>query len=252
MITLKIDGKIVQVPGGAMVLEAARKLNIDIPSICHHEAVEPWGGCRLCLVEITHKNWGGWSGLVTACLYPVEEGLVVSTASKKVIDTRKTIIDLLLARCPNSPRIQELAREYGIEKTSFRPDKDRDNCILCGLCFRLCSRMGMAAISTAGRGAAKEVSTPLEEAPEDCIGCGVCHSNCPTFNIPMQDKNGIRAIWDRKFELIRCESCGKAYITREHAAYLCERENLPPEYFDACDQCKRVESAGRFGEIVKW
>ena len=252
MVTLKIDGKIIQAREGTMVLEAARQMNINIPAICHHEAVEPWGGCRLCLVEITHDDWGGWSGLVTSCLYPVEEGLIVTTASPKVIETRKTIIDLLLARYPGSPRIQELAREYGIEKTSYVPDVGRDNCILCGLCVRLCAGMGMAAISTAGRGAAKEISTPLQEAPEDCIGCGVCHKNCPTMNIPMQDKNGVRTIWNRKFELIRCSACGKTHITREHAEYLCEHQDLPPEYFETCDQCKRLENADRFAAIVKW
>ena len=132
MVNITINGKMVQAHEGEMLLETIRRENIDIPALCHHEAVEPYGACRLCMVEITKQEWDGWKNHVTSCLYPVEEGLIVQTHSEKVLDIRRTVLDLQLARCPNSPEIRKLAAEYGVTHTSYEEIPDGDNCILCG------------------------------------------------------------------------------------------------------------------------
>ena len=113
------------------------------------------GGCRVCMVEVTKADWNGWSDMVTSCLYPVVEGLIVQTHSTQVIELRKTIIDLMLARNPHTPLIQQLAADYGINSTSFQPVPEPNDCILCGICTRICDTMGFDAISAVNRGHGK-------------------------------------------------------------------------------------------------
>jgi len=252
MPTLKINGKNVSAREGETILEAARRHGIGIPTLCHHEAVEPWGGCRLCVVEITKKEWKGWSRLVTACLYPVESGLEVETDSESVMESRRTTLDLLLARCPETPRIREMAAEYGIEETSFQKREDPDNCILCGLCVRICAELGHHAISLAHRGPLKAVTTPFGEPSDRCVGCGACAKNCPTLAIPLSDLRNERRIWDRTFKLVPCAECGKATLTEEQVKHLCETKGFAPEYFEKCDACRRKEAAATLSTIVKW
>ena len=119
MVTLTINGKRVQAHEGEMLLKTIQRENIDIPALCHHDAVEPYGACRLCMVEITKEEWDGWKNHVTSCLYPVEEGLIVNTHTPKVNELRKTLLDLFLASNPNTPKIRALAAEYGVTETSY-------------------------------------------------------------------------------------------------------------------------------------
>ena len=252
MVKLTIDGKVVQAREGEMVLAVCRREGFDIPALCHHEAVEPFGACRLCMVEITKKEWDGWKGYVTACLYPVEEGLIVQTHSEKVIDIRRTVLDLQLARCPNSPEIRKLAAEYGVNQTSYEEVPDGDNCILCGLCTRICDALGFKAISTVDRGHGKRVAPPLDQPPPDCVGCLSCAQNCPTHFIEWSQGNKYRVIWGKKFEVIQCAQCGKLTITREFANALAERRNIPISYFDLCDDCHRKELSLTMGRIANW
>jgi len=252
MVKLTINGTVVHAKEGEMLLTVIRRMGIDIPAICHHKAVEPFGACRLCTVEITKKQWDGWKNYVTSCLYPVEEGLIVQTHSPQVIEIRKTLIDLQLARCPESPEIQKLALEYGISQTSYEPLPDSDNCILCGLCTRVCAQMGFHAISTVGRGHDKEVAPPLKEAPPDCVGCLSCAKVCPTNVIKFEDVGKTRKIWDREFELMTCSRCGKPTITVDFAKALSEKRNIPEEYFQVCDECHRKELSLSMGKIVNW
>jgi len=108
MVKLTIDGIQFEAAAGAMVLDVARAHNIYIPTLCNHESVLPYGACRLCIVEITTKS--GRKRLVTSCLYPVEEGLTVLTNSEKVAAHRKMLMQLLMARCPESEIVKELGR----------------------------------------------------------------------------------------------------------------------------------------------
>lgn len=178
-VTLKIDDKEVKAKEGATILEVAKSMGINIPTLCYHKALSAFGSCRICSVEIIDKR--GRSRIVTSCNYHVEEGLVVNTKSEKTIKVRKLLLELILARTPKVPMIQELAREYGIEKPSFWVPDEEEDCILCGLCTRVCSELvGVNAINFAKRGVEREVTTPYHAFSDDCIGCGACATICPT------------------------------------------------------------------------
>ncbi len=240
-----VDGRRLKCEEGETILEVCNRNNIEIPALCYHESLEPWGACRLCTVEISHPKWPGWKDYVTSCMYPIRDGLVVGTNTPRVRRIRATLLDLLLARCPNSDVIQKLAEEYGVEETSYEPRVDGDNCILCGLCVRVCEEViGASAIGTANRGIFKEISKPLKEPPEACIGCGACAYVCPTNVIPIVETPTHRIIWDRSFEMLQCKECGKAHITKAQRDWLIEKNDLPEDYYDLCDECKRKAVAG--------
>ena len=178
-VTLKIDDKEVKAKEGATILDVARKVGIDIPTLCYKSALSPFGACRLCSVEIIDKR--GRKRIVTSCNYPVEEGLVVYTKSEKVLKTRKLLLELLLARCPKVKKIQDLAQEYGIQKPRFWIEDAEEDCVLCGLCARVCEELiGVYAINFANRGVKREVTAPYHRLSDDCIGCGACAIVCPT------------------------------------------------------------------------
>ncbi|MGZ4851133.1 MAG: Coenzyme F420 hydrogenase/dehydrogenase, beta subunit C-terminal domain [Candidatus Bathyarchaeia archaeon] len=178
-IKLKIDNQEVSAQAGATILDVAKSIGKNIPTLCYHKALSPIGSCRLCSVEIVDKR--GRSRIVTSCNYPVEEGLVVYTKSEKTVKVRKMLLELLLARTPKVQKIKELALEYGIEKPLFWVADENEDCILCGLCTRVCDELvGVRAIDFAKRGVEREVTTPYHEFSDDCIGCGVCATICPT------------------------------------------------------------------------
>lgn len=178
-ITFKIDGQEVKANEGSTILDVAKRIGINIPTLCYHKALSTFGSCRVCSVEIIDKR--GRSRIVTSCNYPVEEGLVVYTKSEKTIKVRKLLLELLLARAPKVQKIKQLALEYGIEKPSFWVADEDEDCILCGLCTRVCDELvGVNAIDFAKRGVEREVTTPYHEFSNDCIGCGACAIICPT------------------------------------------------------------------------
>ena len=122
-----------------MLLEAIRGAGISIPTLCAHEAVSRSGACRMCVVEIKKGNR---TRIVTSCLYGVEEGLVVNTKSDRVLSVRRLVMELLLARCPESEVIQKMAKELGVEpQTRFVADTDKGKCILCRSCVRVCEEI---------------------------------------------------------------------------------------------------------------
>jgi heterodisulfide reductase subunit A2 len=180
MITFKLNGKTVQGEEGQYILQVAEKYGVDIPTLCHHKALEPAGMCRLCTVELFD---GRRSRYVTACNYPIWEGMQVQTASEGVHQGRKLIVELLLSRCPEVPLLQEMAKQYDIEEPRF--PKENDTCILCGLCVRTCEKMGASAIALTGRGVDMKVDTPFHVQTEVCIACGACASVCPTGHITL-------------------------------------------------------------------
>jgi len=187
-VRLKIDSKEVKAIEGTSILEVAKKLGIKIPTLCYNSALEPFGSCRVCSVEITDRR--GRKKIVTSCNYPVTEGLEVSTNSEKVMKTRKLLLELLLARCPKVKMIQDLAREYGVEKPRFWIEDAEEDCILCGLCARVCQeRIGVYAINFAKRGVEREVTAPYHSYSDDCIGCGACALVCPTNSKRVQINN---------------------------------------------------------------
>ena len=176
VLRMEIDGREVQADEGMTVLEAAQRAGIAIPTLCHHEKLEPFGGCRLCLVEAEVR---GWTRLVVACVYPVAEGLIVRTRSEKIDRIRKTLLELLLAHAPHSPQLQELAAVYGAEADRF--DKEPSFCIHCGLCVRYCAEIKQKhAVGFVDRGIRKEISFIPEIAAKECDACKECFPLCPT------------------------------------------------------------------------
>ena len=175
-ILLEIDGKKVEATQGMTLLEAAQGAWIYIPTLCHHEKLEPFGGCRLYIVEVDDR---GWTKLVVSCVFPVEENLVVRTRSEKVDRIRKTILELLLAHAPDAMQLQELAQEYGADKDRF--EKEASFCIHCGLCVRYCAEVKKKhAIGFVDRGIRKEISFIPEIASKECNDCKECFPLCPT------------------------------------------------------------------------
>lgn len=251
-VMITINGKPVRATAGEYLLGVLRREKIDVPALCHHESVEPYGGCRLCTVEITKAEWKGWKDYVVSCLYPVAAGLIVQTHAPEVIELRKTLLDLYLARHPQTKLIQDMAAEYGVTQTSYQTVPEPNDCILCGLCVRICDRMGFAAISAVNRGHGREIAPPLHEAPPDCVGCLACALNCPTNYIKYEDAGFKRTIWKKTFELLRDGKTGAPTITREFAEYLIKHRNIEADYFKRNDESHRKETALNLGKIVQW
>ena len=175
-ILLQIDGKEDRAKEGMTVLEAARSAGISIPTLCHHEKLEPFGGCRLCIVEVEVR---GWTNLVVSCVYPAAKNLVVRTRSEKVDRIRKMILELLLAHAPDAFELQVLAKEYGADKNRF--EKEASFCIHCGLCVRYCAEVKKKnAVGFVDRGIRKEISFIPEIASKECWNCKECFPLCPT------------------------------------------------------------------------
>ncbi|HEB10293.1 MAG TPA: 4Fe-4S dicluster domain-containing protein [Spirochaetales bacterium] len=183
MIDLTINDRQIQVKEGTTILEATGELGIKIPTLCYHKDLTPYGACRLCLVEVSRGNR---SRIQASCLYPIQEDLIVHTDTERVIKTRKIMIELLLARCPDSEEIKELAEELGVKESRF-PKKNED-CILCGLCERMCrERMGASVIGFTQRGNKRKIIPPFDKTSAICLGCGACEFICPTGS--MKAKN---------------------------------------------------------------
>ncbi|RLB85379.1 MAG: (2Fe-2S)-binding protein [Deltaproteobacteria bacterium] len=175
-VVLNIDGKEVKAAEGMTILQAAQSAGIDIPTLCHHEKLEPYGACRICTVEV---EMDGWTSLVASCLYPVKDGLVVRTRSEKVDRIRKVILELLLAHAPDSPALVALAEIYGADKDRF--EKEASFCIHCGLCVRYCAEVKKKnAVGFVDRGMRREISFVPEIAAEECWKCKECFPLCPT------------------------------------------------------------------------
>jgi len=175
-ILLQIDGKEVKATEGMTVLAAAQSAGIFIPTLCHHEKLEPFGGCRICIVEVEVRDW---TKLVVSCVYLAEENLVVTTRSEKVDRIRKMIIELLMAHAPDAFELQDLAQEYGADRDRF--EKEASFCIHCGLCVRYCAEVKKKyAVGFVDRGTRKEISFIPEIATKECWDCKECFPLCPT------------------------------------------------------------------------
>ncbi len=175
-ILLQIDGKAVKATEGMTVLQAAQEAGVLIPTLCHHNKLEPYGVCRMCTVEVEVR---GRKNYVVSCLYPVARDLVVRTRSEKVDKVRRVILEELLAHAPNSPDLVRLAQEYGADRDRF--EKESSFCILCGLCVRYCAEIKQKnAVGFVERGPRREIKFIPEIASKECWDCQECFALCPT------------------------------------------------------------------------
>lgn len=182
VITISLNGLDVAAGEGTTLLEAARFYGVEIPTLCYNEGLSPYGACRLCLVEIGHPDR---SRLVSSCTYPVQEGLQVRTHSSKVMKTRKLLIELYLATCPSSKVIQDLASSHAVTQVRFK--QKHDDCILCGLCVRMCEeQMQAKAIGFVGRGVERRIGSAFNKKSEECRLCGGCMYICPACQVRCQ------------------------------------------------------------------
>ncbi len=192
-VALIINDKEVKAKEGTTILEAAQSVGIDIPTLCHHEKLAPYGACRLCTVEIVK---GQRSRLVTSCVYTVEDGLIVKTESEPVIKIRKMLLELMWARAPGVQPLRdygmrygisgvEAIRDYGVTTAETKFEIEPTFCILCGLCVRYCAEVkAKNAIGFIGRGTEREVVFFPEIAHEECPNCKECYTICPTGALP--------------------------------------------------------------------
>jgi NADH dehydrogenase/NADH:ubiquinone oxidoreductase subunit G len=216
-IPIIIDSRMVQVDQGTSILNAARKAGSVIPTLCYHESLKPYGGCRLCVVEVIKNKQ---SRLVTSCNVPAEAGIEVRTDTERVRQIRRMLVELLLARCSEVPMVQNLARHMGIEISKLNKRETKE-CILCGLCVRFCEEVvSVSAIGLSNRGTDREVSTPFKGASDTCIGCGSCTYICPTGCIEMLSDEKTPGMRTMNMGNLSLEPCPNDYRCED-----CEIEN---------------------------
>ena len=200
MSMISIDGKEIQFEEQITILEAARKMDIWIPTLCFNEHLTAFGGCRICLVEVATAQTPKRARLLPACSSRIDDGLIVTTDSDRVKAAQKFICSLLYSRCPESQQIADLALKIGVNVDTDNldivseyllrraPKREETNCILCGMCVRVCAEVTERhALSFSKRGIERKVKTPFDAVAETCIGCGACAYVCPTKTITVEE-----------------------------------------------------------------
>jgi bidirectional [NiFe] hydrogenase diaphorase subunit len=235
-ISVIIDGRTLEAVKDQCVLEVAHENGIYIPSLCYNSEVASSGGsCRVCLVE---AHQGGRMRLVTSCNYPVRKGLEVKTDTPLVHKIRKGVLELLMARVPDSEVIREMAAAEGLTGVRFRLDEgenDRYKCIACAMCTNVCAEVvGVFAIAMVNRGAEKKPATPYYKPSDVCIGCGACAYACPTGAITITERDGVRRIWGRDFNMVTCSVCGTPYIPEAQVDWIVRTTGKERSFFDKC------------------
>ncbi|MBQ9531509.1 MAG: iron hydrogenase small subunit [Eubacterium sp.] len=215
MVNLKINGVAVSVPKGSTILDAARKIGIEIPTLCFMKEINEIGACRICIVE---ANEGRGFRQVTACVYPVSEGMEVLTNTAKIQAARKTTLELMLSvhdmsclSCVRSTNceLQKLCLEYGVDMNRFEGSKphyekdtstahlvrDNNKCILCRRCVAACKQQYVSVIGPNDRGFDTAIGQPFKVSLNDtpCISCGQCTVVCPTG--ALTEKDDTDKVW---------------------------------------------------------
>jgi bidirectional [NiFe] hydrogenase diaphorase subunit len=248
-----INGKKCPAEEGEILLSVAIREKIDIPHLCYEASLDPWGACRLCMVEVVKS---GRRETTTSCTRHAEEGLEVFTDTPEIIKHRTILFELYLAEAPGSDVIKEMAARYGVTKTRFLKKIDPDDplggrCVLCGLCVRACNEiMGAGAIGFINRGPYTVVSTPYFDATEDCLGCGACARVCPTDAIRITDQNDVRIMssWnDTRVPMLQCSICGEYFAPIALSAIITAKidPHLAEELQSLCPECRGKRIAKR-------
>jgi NADH dehydrogenase/NADH:ubiquinone oxidoreductase subunit G len=256
MPTVTIDGIQVSVPVEATILDAARRAGVWIPTLCHSLAASAQATCRLCLVGLERK---GELQMVTACNYPVRRDIIVSVSGEKPARVRRGVMQLLLARSPESQELKELAARMGVSGTPFpKVTESQRNCVLCGLCIAVCEEaIGASAIGFAGRGVERVVAAPFLAPSETCIACGACAAVCPvgTIQVRIHEDSGEAEIspFKSRCKLAVCEACGLRMVSVPVAAAMSDKLKGKIDWEEfrkrsrLCPECRRKQAAGAIG-----
>ena len=256
MVKTEIDGREVEVERDRWAIDVAREMDIAIPSLCYHPALEPYGACRLCVVEVTR---GKWTWLTTACDLPIREGLSIRTDTPAVVKARKMALELMMAQAPDAAELHDLARQMGVELENprFAPRREHGKCILCGLCVRVCEQiLGQSAICFSRRGVERDIGTAFDEATDVCIGCEACVAICPTGHIESVIKPGRPATrdmktWQTELELTQCQECGRDYAPAKELEFI--QSKLGRQVFAEviCPACRRSRTVEKLSLAKK-
>jgi NADH dehydrogenase/NADH:ubiquinone oxidoreductase subunit G len=221
-----IDGKEIDAEPGSTILEAAQSAGIHIPTLCYHKQLSPYGGCRVCIVEVE-----GIPRLVASCTTPLTEAMVIRTDSEQIRKNRKTVIELILSNHPNECMVceqsgrcelQDLAYEFGLTDVRFKGEKsvhevenvnpllerDYNKCILCGRCVRMCDEVqGVGAVDFSKRGFKAKIATAYDGVL-DCEFCGNCITACPVGALTGKPSRFKGRPWETKKVKTVCNYCG--------------------------------------------
>ncbi len=251
VLRVEIDGKRDEAREGETILEVAQRNGIFIPALCAHTLLNPYGACRLCLVEAEQR---GRTRIVASCAYQVKEGLVIRTATERIERLRRGVMGLLLSRCPDSEPLQELAKRLGVEDLPFPTLGEAEElCMLCGLCVRVCNEViGASAISFAGRSAERRVDSPFSLSAEDCIGCGACAVVCPTGAITIEHAEGELKLvpFNTSLKLKSCRSCGKPIAPEALLSQIRSKVGALSELEGICPECRAAERARALADVA--
>jgi len=264
---LKINNQTIEAPADATVLEAARQEDIYIPALCYHEALEPEGVCRLCIVAVQNEDETEQSVRIS-CKLKVAEGMVIKTDTQRINTSRRLILKRLLKRAPNAKVITDMAARYGITPDPDVSEQEADGCVLCGSCIQVCrDKIGPAIFSVTGRGTSRKVTANTDRLQE-CIGCGACAQVCPTDAIRVIDADGFRKIytWGEmmlRFQLEKCEHCGTPFAPKRYMDFINKRAYIPkglelvdyicPKCFKDGDRASQARKSGALRKsVIKW
>jgi len=235
MVKFTIDGRKVEGKEGSVILQNARALSIEIPTLCYHDEVSPFGACRLCTVEV--KTNGKWQ-LAASCSTEIAPGMEIKTNSDRVQASRKLAAELLYYKYPQTKPVYEIARKLGVAVSEGEAE-GRD-CVLCGLCTRTCREVvGVSALTFKDRGLGRDADTPkIEFVAESCIGCGSCAYICPTGFVKMETTGDKRMIWDKVFKMATCNVCGRHFAPLDQLAFISKKTGVPLEQLMTCVSCR--------------
>ncbi len=243
MCNITLNGKKTKFLPGKTILENTRDHGVKIPVLCSHEALKPYGACRLCIVEIEEQ---GRKQIVTSCNSHVRDGMKIKTHSPRVQKIRKTLVELLLARTPEAAVEQQLARDIGVKATPY-PEQG-ELCIMCGQCVRTCREIvGACALDFVHKGSKRSVAVPFFRDSKECIGCGSCVFVCPTGVVSMHDEisdvrgepERIMDKWETRLPLQKCSSDGNVFATRRMLEHFARKHEVSEGFLETCSHCLR-------------
>lgn len=248
MIEITVNGDKIQCEEGEPLLGILRSSGYDIPSLCDHEAVKPKGICGICKVEIATEDKPDKKKYMPSCIFKSKTGQIIETENEGVISQRAEAVKKLLALAPGDIELVAFAVDVGVNVDEIEPVEGSEDCVKCGLCVRVCTEViGCDWDWKPAKG------YPRESAPPDkCIGCLACVYVCPTDCIGYEKSDDETIVWGKSFEMHKCKVCGAATHTVAQKGWLVARNDLREDYYDLCEEHKRIKTAGTQAKLATY